>query len=164
MSPQVGVKYAAPRPLGGVLCSLGALVACPPEEGFIISAAPGPLDCAPIGRPDIWRWVAGIRPGLSGRHATRSTRQASGYQQAAIYYSWISGGLQYSRAKPCKDIPCTYRQEQVDWSNKRGPREIRAARQSYIDFAQDSSSLAVNCGPESCLRSAVQGKGSTVDT
>ena len=50
MAPQVGVKYAIPRPLGGALCSLETL-----------AAASGTLDCVPIGRPDIGRWVAGIR-------------------------------------------------------------------------------------------------------
>ena len=42
-----------------------------PSQGeFIISAHPA-LDCVPIGRPDIWRWVAGIRAlSLYGRRAT----------------------------------------------------------------------------------------------
>ena len=39
--------------------------------------------------------------GRSCKHATRSTRQASGCQQAAICYSWSRGGLKifYSPAK-----------------------------------------------------------------
>ena len=132
MSPQVGVKYTSPRPLGGVLCSLGTLAACPLEEVFIISAE-APWTARPLADQTFGggSLASEHAPGLSGRHATRSTRQASGYQQAAIYYSWSSEGLQFSRAKPAaRTYHALPRQKQVDWSNKRGPREILAARQS----------------------------------
>ena len=39
-------------------------------------------------------------PGQSCRHVTRSAHRASGYQQAAICYSWRCGGADFSRAEP----------------------------------------------------------------
>ena len=42
VSTRVRVRYTAPRPPEGVLCSLGAPVACSRKGGFIISAASAP--------------------------------------------------------------------------------------------------------------------------
>ena len=106
MAPQVGVKYAIPRPLGGVLRSLETL-----------AAASGTLDCVPIDRPDICIGVslASVHaPGLSCRHVTKSAHRASGYQQAAICYSWCSGGAGFSRAEPAAKTHYVPRQQSND--------------------------------------------------
>ena len=46
-------------------------------------------------------------PGLSCRHVTRSAHRASGYQQAAICYSWCGGGSDFSSRASCNDSLCT---------------------------------------------------------
>ena len=53
-------------------------------------------------------------PGLSCRHVTRSAHRASGYQQAAICYSWCSGGSDFSRAEPAAKTHYVPRQQSND--------------------------------------------------
>ena len=101
-------------------------------------------------------------PGLSCRHVTRSTHRASGYQQAAICYSWSSGGLDFSRAEPAAKTYHVPRQQPKD----------RSSNLCNTSYSQRATQLILHRavvigrqrGQESCHRSAVQGKGSTVDT
>ena len=53
-------------------------------------------------------------PGLSSRHVTRSAHRASGYQQAAICYSWCGGGSDFSRAEPAAKTHYVPRQQSND--------------------------------------------------
>ena len=78
-------------------------------------------------------------PGLSCRHVTKSAHRASGYQQAAICYSWCSGGAGFSRAEPAAKTHYVPRQQSNDQnSNLCNTHRLHTARHS-VSFAQGSS-------------------------
>ena len=79
-------------------------------------------------------------PGLSCRHVTRSTHRASGYQQAAICYSWSSGGLDFSRAEPAAKTHQVPRQQPKDRSSDlRNTSYSRRATQLILHRARSSA-------------------------
>ena len=101
-------------------------------------------------------------PGLSCRHVTRSAHRASGYQQAAICYSWCNGGFDFSRAEPAAKTHHVPRQQSNDQnSNLCNTSSSQRATQLVLHRAVVISHQR---GQESCHRPAAQGKGSTVDT
>ena len=75
-------------------------------------------------------------PGLSCRHVTRSAHRASGYQQAAICYSWRSGGADLSRAEPAAKTHYVPRQQSNDQDSP-VQHAFLPARHS-VSFAQGS--------------------------
>ena len=99
-------------------------------------------------------------PGLSCRHVTRSTHRASGYQQAAICYSWSRGGLDFLEPNQLQ----RYIMHQ-DNTHKTGATSL-----CNTSYSQRVTQLILHRalvigrqrGQESCRRSAAQGKGSTV--
>ena len=103
--------------------------------------------------------VAGIS---TCRHVTRSTHRASGYQQAAICYSWSSGGLDFSGAEPAAEhIMHQDNNQKTGAGNLRNTSYSQRATQLVLHRAVVISRQR---GQESCHRPAVKGKGSTVDT
>ena len=71
-------------------------------------------------------------PGLSCRHVTRSAHRASGYQQAAICYSWRCGGADFSRAEPAAKTHNVPRQPSTDQGSN-------LCNTRSVSFAQGSS-------------------------
>ena len=77
-------------------------------------------------------------PGLSCRHVTRSTHRISGYQQAAICYSWSSGGLDFFLEPNQLQRHIMYQDNNQRQEQQPVQHELLTASHS-IDFAQGSS-------------------------
>ena len=69
-----------------------------------------PLDCAPIGRPDVWRWVAGIRACIRPVKQVCNQINSSGLRlstSCSILFMDKRRPPVLSSQTSCKDIPCT---------------------------------------------------------